>query len=61
MGSGDKDKNWENFWLSGRVEDYLHYRNSLGNNKDDKEDNRNHGTVSSGDRDGANHHADFGI
>ena len=54
-------KKWDDFWVSGKVEDYLRYRSSQGDCKEHKEDVENHGTVSSSDRDGANHHADFGI
>ena len=55
------EKNWENFWLSGKIDDYLNYRNSVERSDKYKEDGKVHGTVSSSDRDGANGHADFGI
>ena len=51
------EKSWENFWTTGKVEDYLTYRNA----KESEEDERVNGTVSSCDGNGAFHHADFGL
>ena len=51
------EKSWENFWTTGKVEDYLTYRNVNGLEKDERVD----GTVSSFDGNGAFHHADFGL
>ena len=48
------EKSWENFWTTGKVEDYLAYRNV------EKEEKLN-GSVSSGNGHGAFHHADFGL
>ena len=45
MEKREAEKNWDSFWASGRIDDYLSYRNS----------------VSSGNRDGANNHAHIGI
>ena len=61
MGNGNSKENWNNFWLSGRVEDYLQYRNSIGSSDKQKEDEKDHGTVSGSNRDGTNGHADFRI
>ena len=46
------EKSWENFWTTGKIEDYLTYCNV-------EKDERLDGTVSSCDRDGAFDHADF--
>ncbi len=48
------EKSWENFWTTGKVEDYLTYRNA-------EKEERVDGTVSSCDGNGAFHHADFGL
>lgn len=61
MEKRDSEKNWDNFWLSGRIDDYLHYRSSVGSSDKHKEDVKTHGTVSDSDRDGANGHANFRI
>ena len=47
------EKTWENFWTSGRVTDYLAYRNSVEKDRQGK----NNGTVRKGDGDGFNGHA----
>ena len=54
MEKRENEKAWDNFWMTGKVDDYLSYRNSV------KERNDN-GTVSECDRDGANNHAHIGI
>ena len=51
------NKLWEKFLKTGKVEDYLTYRNKVGT----KEDERVNGTVSSCNRDGAFHHAHIGL
>ena len=61
MEKRDSEKNWDNFWLSGRIDDYLHYRNSVESGEEHKEERRDHGTVSGSDRDGTNNHAHFGL
>ena len=61
MEKRDSEKNWDNFWLSGRIDDYLHYRNSVEGNEEHKKERRDDGTVSSSDRDGTNNHAHFGL
>lgn len=50
------EKSWENFWTTGKVEDYLSYRNGVT-----EKDERDNGTVSSCYRDGAFDHANIGI
>ena len=61
MEKRDSEKNWDNFWLSGRIDDYLHYRNSVESGEEHKKERRDHGTVSDSDRDGTNNHAHFGL
>ena len=51
------EKSWENFWATGKVDDYLTYRNVNRPEKDERVD----GTVSSFDGYGTFHHADFGL
>lgn len=57
------EKSWENFWTTGKVEDYLTYRNRITDEDDKKsegkEDEREHGTVGSSNGNGAFHHANF--
>ena len=48
------EKSWENFWTTGKVEDYLTYRNV-------KKEERVDGTVSDFNGNGAFNHADFGL
>lgn len=55
------EKNWESFWLSGKVDDYLSYRNSMGDEEKYKKELGEHGTVSNSDRDGVNYHAHIGL
>lgn len=33
------EKSWENFWTTGKVEDYLSYRNSVTESKNDQQQN----------------------
>ena len=47
--------------MSGRVEDYLNYRNCSEMNEDVIEEQKDHGRVSNCDRDGVNNHAYIGI
>lgn len=61
MEKRDSEKNWDNFWLSGRIDDYLHYRSCAYSSDKHKEDVKTHGTVSDSDRDGTNGHANFRI
>lgn len=61
MEKRESEKNWDNFWLSGRIDDYLHYRSSVGSSDKHKEECKGDGTVSNSDRDGSKHHADFGL
>lgn len=68
------EKSWENFWTTGKVEDYLNYRNHISERMDDQaaaslddtQKARNgerkaerHGTVGGFNGDGTFHHADF--
>ena len=50
------EKSWENFWTTGKVEDYLSYRNV----KAEKEE-RLHGTVGDCDGNGLKCHADIRV
>ena len=61
MEKRDSEKNWDNFWLSGRIDDYLHYRSSVGSSDKHKEEREGNGTVSKCDRDGSNDHAHIGL
>ena len=51
------EKEWENFWTSGKVEDYLSYKNSTS--KTEKEERNTHGTDGGSNGNGAFRHADF--
>ena len=50
------EKSWENFWTTGKVEDYLSYRNRVT----DKEE-RKDGTVGNCYGNGAFYDANFGL
>lgn len=52
---------WDNFWMTGRVDDYLSYRNSIESSEEHIKESKDHGRVSSSDRDGVNHHAHIGL
>ena len=54
------EKEWEDFWITGRVSDYLNYKDCY---KDEsKQGNKEfHGTDNYGDRDGNKHHAHIGL
>ena len=49
------EKTWNDFWITGKVEDYLSYKNSTNDEwENQKEKDQDiHGTVSSVDRNGA--------
>ena len=53
------EKSWENFWTTGKVEDYLTYRNRVDEEDKKKEENKVHGTIGDCDRNGSKHHAYF--
>ena len=56
------EKTWENFWTSGKVEDYLSYRNHLEEEtkaRKGERESKEDGTVGSSDGDGTFHHANF--
>ena len=61
MEKRETEESWDNFWLSGRIDDYLHYRNSIGSSEEHKKERKGDGTVSSSDRDGSNNHAHIGL
>lgn len=48
------EKSWENFWTTGKVEDYLSYRNV-------EKEERVHGTAGSCDGHGSFDYANIGI
>ncbi len=50
------DKEWQHFCTTGRVEDYLSYKNSVK-----EQDERQDGTGSRSDGNGFKHHAHIGI
>ena len=53
------EKSWENFWTTGKVEDYLTYRNRVDEEDKKKEEDRVNGTVGGRDRNGSEYHAYF--
>ena len=59
------EKEWEDFWVTGTVGDYLSYKNHYQvestQNESDKRGQRVHGTDNHGDRDGDKHHAHIGL
>ena len=55
------EKSWENFWTTGKVEDYLTYRNRVDEEDKKEEEKETDGTVGNRDGNGAKRHADFGI
>ena len=61
MEKRETEKTWDSFWMSGRVDDYLSYRDSVRNCEEHKKERKADGTVSDCDRDGANNHAYIGI
>ncbi len=61
MEKREAEKNWDSFWASGRIDDYLSYRNSVRSCEEHKKEREEDGRVSSGNRDGANNHAHIGI
>jgi len=50
------EKSWENFWTTGKVEDYLTYRNRATEEEKEKETD---GTVGDSNGNGFKYHADF--
>lgn len=53
------EKSWENFWTTGKVEDYLTYRNRVDEEDKKEEEKKVHGTIGDCDRNGSKHHAYF--
>jgi uncharacterized protein YdbL (DUF1318 family) len=52
------EKTWETFWTSGKVTDYLGYRNAVETDDQTRQRVRdNNGTVSDGDGHGFDSHA----
>ena len=52
------EKEWENFWVTGHVSDYLSYKNHY---QEETEEQNVHGTIDYRDRDGDKHHAHIGL
>ena len=61
MEKRESEKTWDDFWASGRIDDYLSYRNSIGSSREHIKEQERDGTVSSSDRDGVKRHAHIGI
>ena len=61
MEKRESEKTWDDFWVSGRIDDYLSYRSSIESSKEHIKERERDGTVSSSDRDGLEHHAHIGI
>lgn len=55
------EESWGSFWQSGRIEDYLNYRNCVGNGEEQKKECREDGRAGCSDRDGADRHANIGL
>ncbi len=53
------EKSWENFWTTGKVEDYLTYRNRVDEEDKEEKENKVNGTVSDSDGNGSKYHAYF--
>lgn len=56
------EKTWEDFWSSGKITDYLSYRNGLGGEagvQKEQEEQEANGTGSGAYRDGVKCHADW--
>ena len=53
------EKSWENFWTTGKVEDYLTYRNRVDKEDKKEEESKVHGTAGDRDGNGSKHHAYF--
>lgn len=53
------EKSWENFWTTGKVEDYLTYRNRVDEKDKKEEDTKVHGTIGDRDGNGSKHNAYF--
>lgn len=51
------EKTWEDFWTSGKVTDYLSYRNSIAQEQKEQKEQDIHGTGSGVYRDGVKCHA----
>ena len=52
------EKTWEEFYKSGKVTDYLEYRNSIKNETDELKDKESDGAGSYSDGYGFDSHAD---
>lgn len=55
------EKTWEDFWSSGKVTDYLSYRNSVSDEMKEQKEQREHGTGTGAYRDGVKCHAHWGL
>ena len=50
------EKEWDDFFVTGRVNDYLSYKDHY---KEEAEEQKVHGTITDCDMEGDKHHADF--
>lgn len=46
------EKTWDDFWISGKVTDYLAYRNAVDDGCSQQKELTEHGTVNQRDGDG---------
>lgn len=53
------EKTWEDFWSSGKVTDYLSYRNSASSDMKEQREQDENGTGTGAYRDGVKCHADW--
>lgn len=51
------EKTWDDFWASGKVTDYLTYRNSVSDQESVRKEQKGNGTAGKGDGYGAFRHA----
>lgn len=51
------EKEWDDFWVTGRVKDYLSYKDHYK----EAEEQKVHGTIDYCDGDGDKHHAHIGL
>ncbi|MCH5333555.1 MAG: hypothetical protein J1D89_06320 [Agathobacter sp.] len=43
------EKSWDDFWASGKVTDYLRYRNAVADREETNRENDDNGTASESD------------
>lgn len=51
------EKTWEDFWSTGKVTDYLSYRDRVENREEEQKEQKVNGTGTGAYRDGAECHA----